>query len=147
MKSVTDETIYEFGVDRKKPEWLINKNIALVINELCRRRRRQAVRRMLPPCYAPVMGFKSRFHHIWRFDLNYKYSIQRLDLRFDWKFWDSIWQKLNRDKSAACLPTQKGMHKSSKHFCLGCNLMPKLHRTDWLTDIVYVLCTKYIVCD
>ena len=38
-----------------------------------------------------------------------------------------------------CLPTQNGMHKSPEHFCLGSKLMPKLHHTNWLADIVYVL--------
>ena len=38
-----------------------------------------------------------------------------------------------------CLPMQNGMHKSSEHFCLGSKLMPKLHHTNWLADIVYVL--------
>jgi len=54
-----------------------------------------------------------------------------------------IWleRKLNPNKSATFLPMQNGMHKSSKHFSLGCNLMPKLHCSNWLADIVCVLLT------
>jgi len=84
------------------------------------------------------LGFKWPFEHFWRFDLNYKDSIQNIAIlfesfaiRFDSK------KNLNCDKSAACLPTQNGMHELlSKHFCFGCNLMQKLHRTNWLIDIV-----------
>ena len=71
---------------------------------------------------------------IWTIKIRFKISRFYLKvLRFD-----SIRKKnLNCDKSAACLPTQNGMHELlSKHFCFACNLMQKLHRTNWLIDIV-----------
>jgi len=78
-----------------------------------------------------------------------------LDIRFELS---SIWFKrsrfdifairfedLNPDKSAACLQTQNEMHESSKHFCFGCSLMSKVHRTNWLINIVSSILWLYEV--
>ena len=50
-----------------------------------------------------------------------RFELKRFDSKdrdLIWKFCDLIFKKyLNRDKSAACLLTQNGMHESSKHFC------------------------------
>jgi len=66
--------------------------------------------------------------------LNIQFKRLRFNLRFDFKILRfDLKKKLNHDKSAACLPTQNGMHKMLKQFCLECSLMSKLHCTDWLT--------------
>jgi len=78
--------------------------------------------------------FKDLNHLIWTVKIRFKRS--RFDLWFDFNFCDSVWKKgLNRDKSDACLPTQNEMHESSKHFCFGCDLMLKLHRTDIVSTV------------
>jgi len=50
-----------------------------------------------------------------------RFELKRFDSKdwdLIWKFCDLIFKKyLNRDKSAACLLTQNGMHELSKHFC------------------------------
>jgi len=79
-----------------------------------------------------------------------RFNRSRFDSRFDliWSFWDSIKKESKRDKSAACLQAQNGMHELSKHFCFGCNLMLKLHHTNWMTDTVLRLYeVGYVMCD
>jgi len=84
------------------------------------------------------LRFKSLFEHILILDLNYKDSIEKTVIQFHiWFeiFGDSIFKNLSHDKSAACLPTQNGMHESVKHFWFGCELMPKLRK--WMIGTVY----------
>jgi len=79
--------------------------------------------------------FRDLNHLIWTVKIRFKRS--RFDLRFDFYFFVIRFEKkgLNRDKSDACLPTQNEMHESSKHFCFGCDLMLKLHRTDIVSTV------------
>ena len=93
--------------------------------------------------------FKSRFQHVWEFDLKYKDLIQKIAIGFDICFLsDSIRKKLNRDKSAACLPDANGMHGSSNHFCFRRDFMPKLHQWMIVIDFAFIatLRTRPISC-
>jgi len=150
----------KMGVGHSQKEWLTDTRLMLYAFD-----RGRGQHNKIPWCWLEYrlqgpgtgkshtrLGFKSRSEHIWWFDLNYKDLIQKNAI------WSEIWlnifdirceKKLYRAKSAACLWTQNGMHERSKHFCFMCNLMPKLHRTNWLTVIVHVLwlrCT-FITCD
>jgi len=62
-----------------------------------------------------AMGFKSRFEHIWGFDLNciqIRFKKSRFDFTFDLKFLEFDLKKrdLNHHKSAACLSMRNGMN-------------------------------------
>jgi len=83
-------------------------------------------------------GFKLRLEHILTFDSKGRYSI--------WQFWNfDLKKNLNRDKSASCLLTRNGIHKSSRTLLLWLRFqyfMPKLHSTNWMIDTVSTVTTE-----
>jgi len=56
-------------------------------------------------------------------------SIWTVKIRLERSRFDLEKKDLNRDKSAACWPTQSAMHESSQRFGLGSSLMSLLRRT------------------
>ena len=66
----------------------------------------------------------------WNRDLStFGDSIWTVKMRLERSRFDLEKKDLNRDKSAACWPTQSAMHESSQRFGLGSSLMSLLRRT------------------
>ena len=81
---------------------------------------------------------------IWTIKIRFKRPRSICDLI--WIFAIRFEKELNRDKSAACLPTRNRMYESSKHFCFGCNLTTKLHQWMIMFKVVSTVTVPGISC-
>ena len=80
-----------------------------------------------------AMGFKSRFEHIWGFDLNcislqIRFKKSRFDFTFYLKFLEFDLKKQRfKSPQISCLLIDAKRNKLSKHFCFRCSLIQKLY--------------------